>query len=584
MHLFWRTLTLGKNSYWTLTQFTLRWARSYRKWTKDKRGLLYTPVKHCPSQRGFTRKELLAVVYFTKYFKHYLYGRKFTLRTDHNSLRWLTNFKSPEGQLARWLEVLSTYDMEVQHRPGKQHRNADGMSRLPCGQCGEVEVLEESSNVQQVRTANIEALEFSKPYIQQIQTQDEELDTVRKWLDLKEKPKFREIKSQSTFLRSLWSQLSSLEIQNGLICRKVAGNETFQIIVPLSERRHILKECHDKRIAGHLGISKTIARIRSRFYWPGLNKDVRRYINGCDVCARRKPSFTSQKAPMQVVQNGFPMDRLATDIMGELPLTESGNRYILVVSDYFTRWTEAFPMPNTEARTVAKILVEQVITRFGVPYTIHSDQGRQYESELFKEMCSLLQIEKTHTTPYHPQSDGMVERFNRTLEAMLSSVVNKNHTDWDEQLPYLMMAYRSAEHDTTGYSPNYLMLGREATTPLDLVYEMNVQRKPIPRSKWIWQLQESMEEAHRIVRDNTQGEMMRQKRYHDRKLQWQRFSPGDSVYVYFPRKRMGTSPKLTSFWQGPFEVLQKCSDYTYLVSCGFKGSSQVIHVDMMRLV
>ena len=157
-----------------------------------------------------TRKEFLAVVYFTKYFKHYLYGRKFTLRTDHNSLRWLTNFKSPEGQLARWLEVLSTYDMEVQHRPGKQHRNADGMSRLPCGQCGEVEVLEESSNVQQVRTANIEALELSKPYIQQIQIQDEELDTVRKWLDLKEKPKFRQIKSQSTFLRSAWSQLSSL--------------------------------------------------------------------------------------------------------------------------------------------------------------------------------------------------------------------------------------------------------------------------------------------------------------------------------------------------------------------------------------
>ena len=109
-----------------------------------------------------------------------------------------------------------------------------------------------------------------------------------------------------------------------------------------------------------------------------------------------------RKAPMQVVQNGFPMDRLATDIMGELPLTESGNRSILVVSNYFTRWTESFPMPNMEARTVAKILVEQVITRFGVPYTMHSDQGRQYESELFKEMCSLLQIEKTHYTISSP--------------------------------------------------------------------------------------------------------------------------------------------------------------------------------------
>ncbi|XP_062584077.1 protein NYNRIN-like [Saccostrea cucullata] len=300
--------------------------------------------------------------------------------------------------------------------------------------------------------------------------------------------------------------------------------------------------------------------------------------------ARRKPSFTSQKAPMQIVQNGFPMDRLATHIMGELPLTESGNRYILVVLDYFTRWTECFPMPNMESKTVAKILVEQVITRFGVPYTIHSDQGRQYESDLFHSMCELLQIEKTRTTPYHPQSDGMVERFNRTLEAMLSSCVNKNHTDWDEQLPYVMMAYRSAEHDTTGFSSNYLMLGREATTPLYLVYEMEVQWKPIPQNRWAWLLQERLGEAHHIVRENTKGEMMRQKRYHDKKLRWQRFSPRDHVYVFFPRRRMGTSPKLTSFWQGPFEVLEKCSEFTYKVSCGNKGSAQVIHVDRMRLV
>ena len=139
-------------------------------------------------------------------------------------------------------------------------------------------------------------------------------------------------------------------------------------------------------------------------------------------------------------------------------------------------------MPIMEARTVSKILVKQVKTRFDVPYTIHSDHGRQYESQLFKEMCNLLQIEKKHITPYHPKSDGMIERFNRTLEAMLSSVLNKNHTDWDEQLPYLMIAYRSTEHDTTGYSPNYLMLSMEATTPLDLVYDMNVQRKQIPRS------------------------------------------------------------------------------------------------------
>jgi len=150
----------------------------------------------------------------------------------------------------------------------------------------------------------------------------------------------------------------------------------------------------------------------------------------------------TKKAPMQMVRSGYPMERVAIDILGELPLTENGNRYILVVSDYFTKWTDSFPMPNMEARTVAKIIVEEVVARFGVPITIHSDQGRQFEGHLFQEMYKLLQIEKTRTTPYHPQSDGMVERFNRTLATMLSAFVDEHQRNWDEQLPYVMMAYR----------------------------------------------------------------------------------------------------------------------------------------------
>ena len=127
-------------------------------------------------------------------------------------------------------------------------------------------------------------------------------------------------------------------------------------------------------------------------------------------------------------------------------------------------------MPNMEACTVAKLLAEEIFCRFGVSQTIHSDQGRQFESNLFKEMCKLLGIHKTRTTPYHPQSDGMVERFNRTLATMLTAYVDSNHRDWDDQLPYVMMAYRSSEHETTGMSPNILMLGRAVSTPLDLMF------------------------------------------------------------------------------------------------------------------
>ncbi|CAG2249596.1 unnamed protein product [Mytilus edulis] len=146
---------------------------------------------------------------------------------------------------------------------------------------------------------------------------------------------------------------------------------------------------------------------------------------------------------------------------------------------------ESFPMENMEASTVANIIVTEIICRFGVPTLIHSDQGRQFESELFSEMCNLLQISKTRTTPYHPQSDGMVERFNSTLVKMLIAYVDEHHTNWDQLLPYVMMAYRTAVHETTGSTPNRMMMGREVATPVDIMYKLRRGVKSIPANKWM---------------------------------------------------------------------------------------------------
>jgi hypothetical protein len=160
---------------------------------------------------------------------------------------------------------------------------------------------------------------------------------------------------------------------------------------------------------------------------------------------------------------GSPMERIAVDVLGPLPETEQQNKYLLIVADYFTKWTEAFPIRNQEATTVADVLVKEVVSRFGVPLVLHSDQGRNFESTVFAEMCRLLGIEKTRTTPLHPQSDGMVERFNRTLEAQLSKFVSENQKDWDHHLRLLMMAYRTSVHDTTGETPAMMMMGRASS-------------------------------------------------------------------------------------------------------------------------
>ena len=146
------------------------------------------------------------------------------------------------------------------------------------------------------------------------------------------------------------------------------------------------------------------------------------------------------------------MERIAIDILGPLPEIPRKNKFILVISDYFTKWTEMYPVPNQEATTVAEKLVSEFICRFGVPRQLHSDQGTNFASTVFAEVCRLLDIEKTRTTPLHPQSDGQVERFNRTLVEMLRGKIQQDQTDWNLRLPTCMMAYRGAVHESTGVS------------------------------------------------------------------------------------------------------------------------------------
>ncbi|VDI42287.1 Hypothetical predicted protein [Mytilus galloprovincialis] len=190
------------------------------------------------------------------------------------------------------------------------------------------------------------------------QSNDPDLKLVKQWLTDGQRPEYNEVSGKGFFIRSLWSQFNSLELQDDLVFRHFYDNERkvvkLQAVIPLSERKQVLHFCHDAKYAGHLGMRKTLEKIRQSYYWPGLQADVRAYVAGCDKCAMRKTPTKKKRAPMAIVETSSPMERLATDILGELPETENGNRYILVVSDYYTKWTESFLMPNMEASTVVK--------------------------------------------------------------------------------------------------------------------------------------------------------------------------------------------------------------------------------------
>ena len=199
--------------------------------------------------------------------------------------------------------------------------------------------------------------------------------------------------------------------------------------------------------------------MKERYYWPGHYNNVGNWCRTCPNCAARKNPSWKQRAPLRHVTAGSPTQVVAADIMGPFTESPAGNSYILVVGDYFTRWVEAYPIPNQEAATVASKLTNKFFFRFSPPEQLHSDQGPQFESGLVAEVCKLLGIKKSRTTPYHPQCDGFIERFNRTLLSMLGTLATEHPFDWEVQLRPLCMAYNTSIHPTTGYTPFYLMFG-----------------------------------------------------------------------------------------------------------------------------
>ena len=280
------------------------------------------------------------------------------------------------------------------------------------------------------------------------------------------------------------------------------------------------------------------------------------------------------------------MQMVAVDILGPLPRTSAGNRYVLVAGDYFTKWIEAYPIPNQEAVTVAQKLLDEMFCRFSLPERLHSDQGRQFEADIIKQLCQLLQFEKTRTTPYHPQSDGFIERFNRTLLNMLSTCLDHHNSDWDMYVSKVCMAYNSSVQSTTGYSPFYLMFGRDARLPTDIIHEPPQCIADIPTQQlygqYVVNQQEKFLKAFEAVRKSISTKQCHQKQLYNQKVHGDPYRPGDLVWLYNPAVAKGKSRKLHRPWKGPYQVHAKLSDVNYRIQHTGNNKFTVVHFDRLK--
>ncbi|GAB1869457.1 RNA-directed DNA polymerase [Camponotus japonicus] len=535
-----------------------------------------------------TRRELLAVVDSLKFFRHYLLGRKFIIRTDHISLKWLMSFKDLEGQLARWLERLQEFEFDIIHRKGQSHGNADGLSRrlcetFGCEYCAKVE--RKNAEGTEKRVARIVFAREDLEEWRQAQQRDPSISFLLQGRETGRRPLHSEIPTRNISAQIYWSYWDSLVLKEGILYKRWEApnlrTSFLQLIVPQERTKEILREAHDSPSGGHFGVNKTLAKIRKRFFWANCKQDVEKWCRTCRICVSKKGPFGKGKSPLQLYNVEAPLDRIQMDILGPFPLTKAGNKYLLVMVDCFTKWVEAFPIKNIRAKTVAEAFVSQFVSRHGVPLEIHTDQGKNFESQLFIELMQLLGIKKTRTTALHPQSDGQVERQHQTIINYLAKYISENQRDWDEWVPMFLLAYRSSKHETTGMTPAELYFARELRLPIDLLQGTPRLEDRLPPETFVENLREKLEEIHSDVRERMALKSSQMKTRYDRKVRTILFEEGERVWFYNPRRSKGKAPKLQSNWEGPYFIVKKFNDVIYCIQKTPRHRKKVVHADRL---
>jgi transposase InsO family protein len=289
---------------------------------------------------------------------------------------------------------------------------------------------------------------------------------------------------------------------------------------------------------------------------------------------------------MKQFVTGERWERIGVDFVGPLGKTERNNSYLMVVTDYFSKWAEAIPLPNIETQVVADALISNIFQRFGIPLSIHTDQGPQFESNLFKELCQLFDIKKTRNTPFRPQGAGFVERTNKSVLNMLTAFVSENGDDWDKYVPFCMMAHHTAVHQSTGVTPFSMMFGTQMRLPIDLLIGAplvdNPEKENRYASDYVRKLEEKLYQIHSFARKKLKISSDAMKRNYDLNANQTSYVVGDSVWYYNPQRKVGRSGKLTRPWKGPYQIIEKVSNILYRIKGSQRERPRVVHHDKLK--
>ena len=483
----------------------------------------------------------------TEKFHDYLYGHEFLARTDNNPLTYVLSTAKLDATGHRWVAALANYKFTIEYRAGRNNQDADALSRINWPS----DTYTPETMTRPMISAIIEASQQEEGLVESFCLSEQTVGqtpglalhtfTANKWVELQSQdPGLYEVvqvltdpdhiaaKELTAEVKSFLRQRDKLCLLSGVLYRKRTsqGEERLQLVLPMQYRQQALHGCHDE--IGHLGRDRTLEVLQDRFYWPGAYKSVREYVSQCERCLRRKASV--QRAPLVSIQTSYPMELVSMDYL-TLETSKGGFENVLVVVDHFTRFAQAYPTRNQTAHTTAKVLFENFFLHYGFPARLHSDQGRNFVSSTIRNLCEVAGITKSRTTPYHPMGNGMCERFNSTLMDMLGTLEPDKKSDWKSHVPVMTHAYNCTRHESTGYSPFYLMFGHHPRLPVDILLGVEEQSRGQTYEQFVAKTQERLKFAYDLASAKAAAAQKNQQTRYNLRTRGNAVEPGDRVLV-----------------------------------------------------
>ena len=524
---------------------------------------------------GITELEALGVVWAVKHFRPYLFGHRCTVYTDHSPLRSMLMTQHPSGKLARWGIALAELDLEIEYRPGRVNTHADALSRAPLMDPEEISV--DTGIPRTVANVTLQVENEEQTHLHQLQSQDPCLQEIITYL------KEGVLPNNAGDKRIVLGKERFTLIDDVLYFVDLSRKDCPRLTVPEAMKEPIMKENHSGAFSGHFSARGLYEKLTRRFWWDGMYSDVHRHCRACLTCAAYRGSGHRSRPPLNSLTVGDPFDRVGVDIL-EMPQTSNGNRCLVVFVEYLTKWVEAFPTQDQTSETIAKLLVDHIICRYGVPRKLLSDRGANLLSDLMQYICQITGMRKINTTVYHPQADGLVENFNKTLKAMIAKHAQKFGNCWDKYVQHLLFAYRSKPHESTQESPFYLLYGRDARISTETA--LSTVRTPyqVDIDNYKLDLVTGLTESWKIARTNIARAQKHQKTYYDKKAKKPQHVVGGRVMVYMPYEDQGKNRKMALPYHGLYRIIEVRPNNCVLVRPVDKPDDQPIFVSMDRIV